>query len=510
MTVLSSREAGVCLHLTSLPGAHGIGTLGAPALRFLDVMSASGLHVWQFLPTGPTGFGDSPYQTTSVFAGNPMLLDLGVLSAQGLIVAGELEPLERLSATSIDFDRLIPLKSQLLARAAERFVRLASSEARAARERFISANDELWLHDYAMFEVLKSMHQQRTWAEWNPVYAQRDPDAMRTFEEAALLQLGTVKTIQYLFAEQWQALKAHAQQRGIRLMADAPIYVALDSADVWARPELFYLDSRGAPIDVAGVPPDYFSADGQLWGNPLYRWERHAEEGYAWWTSRLRHSIQHADLLRLDHFRGFEAYWAVPADAATARDGEWRAGPGTDLFDAMTAALGNLPIIAEDLGVITPAVDALRERYGFPGMKVLQFMVGEDDFVPASIPRDSVCYTGTHDNDTTVGWFRGGPGDVRSAEEIEHARANVLRHTGGCAETVHLDLVRLAFSTPAALSIVPLQDFLGLGSSARLNTPGTTKGNWRWRLPESRLTPHFCASVRQLVAQSGRIGSIGG
>jgi len=507
LSVLNDREAGVCLHLTSLPDAYGIGTLGVSALRFLEVMSASGLRVWQFLPTGPTAFGDSPYQTTSVFAGNPMLLDLRELASQGLVTASELEPLQRLSTASVDFDRLVPLKSQLLARAAERFERTASSEARAAREQFIAENDDLWLHDYAMFEVLKAMHQQRTWSEWNPLYAQRDPDAMRTFEEAALLQIRTVKTTQYFFAEQWRTFKSHADKRGIRLMADAPIYVALDSADVWARPELFDLDDRGVPIAIAGVPPDYFSADGQLWGNPLYRWDRHAAEGYVWWTSRLKHSIQYADMLRLDHFRGFESYWAVPADAKTARTGEWRPGPGTALFDAMTAALGELPIIAEDLGVITPAVDALRARYGFPGMKVLQFMVGEDDFDPTSIPHDSVCYTGTHDNDTTVGWFQSDPGDTRSAAEIEHARANVLRHTQGCAETVHIDLVRLAFSTPAALAIVPLQDFLGLGSSARLNTPGTTKGNWRWRLPESRLTPHFCASVRQLVAESGRIGS---
>jgi 4-alpha-glucanotransferase len=504
LNIFPQREAGVCLHLTSLPGPYGIGVLGTPALNFIDRLDAIGLRVWQFLPTGPTGYGDSPYQTTSVFAGNSLLLDLHCLHEEGLVTAAELSQLEHLQSDRVDFNQLIPLKMQLLSRAGEKFLREADSDSRRARDAFVDANDALWLHDYALFEVLKAMHQQRAWIEWEPVYALRDPDAIRTLEEAARLQIDTVKTIQYLFFRQWEVLKAHAASRRIRLMADVPIYVALDSADAWARPELFSVDAAGMPTEVAGVPPDYFSADGQFWGNPLYRWERHADEGYAWWISRLGHAMRLADLVRLDHFRGFEAYWAVPADAATARHGEWRKGPGAQLFDALYAALGELPIIAEDLGVITPAVDALRERYGFPGMKVLQFMVGQEDFDPAMIPKNSVCYTGTHDNDTTVGWFRGGPGDVRSAEEVRRIQVNALRHMGGRAETVHTDMIRLAYSTSAGLAIAPLQDFLGLGSSARLNTPGTTTGNWRWRLDDSSLTPHFCASMRRLITESGR------
>ncbi len=502
---MPQREAGVCLHLTSLPGPYGIGVLGAPALQFIDIMDAIGLRVWQFLPTGPTGFGDSPYQTTSVFAGNPLLVDVNSLREQGLVTPAELEQLEAFAPDRVDFDRLIPLKMQLLARAGERFLREADSESRAARDAFVAANDGRWLHDYALFDVLKTMHQQRAWIEWERTYALRDPEAMRTLEEAAQLQIDTVKTVQYLFFRQWEVLKGYAASKRIRLMGDMPIYVSLDSADAWARPELFSLDAEGTPTEVAGVPPDYFSANGQLWGNPLYRWERHAADGYAWWISRLAHAMRLADLVRLDHFRGFEAYWAVPADAVTARGGEWREGPGAPLFDALSAALGELPLIAEDLGVITAAVDALRERFGLPGMKVLQFMVGDETFDQASIPENCVCYTGTHDNDTTVGWFRGGPGDVRTPEEVERMQANVLRHSDGRAETVHTDLVRLAFSTPAALAIAPIQDFLGLGSSARLNTPGTTAGNWRWRLMGTELTPHFCASIRRLVTESGRM-----
>lgn len=507
MKILPRREAGVCLHLTSLPGPYGVGELGAAAFRFVDIIQAAGLGVWQFLPIGPTGYGDSPYQTTSVYAGNPLLISLDDLAEQRWVTTEELGQLEALPPNRVDFDRLIPLKMQLLARAAERFMRTADPSIKAARNDFVAANDPLWLHDYALFDVLKTMHQQRAWIEWERSYALRDPDAMRTLQEAAELQIDSVKTIQFLFFEQWGRLKAYAQRKNIRLMGDVPIYVALDSADAWARPELFCLDANGAPTEVAGVPPDYFSAEGQLWGNPLYRWERHARDGYAWWAARLGHAMRLADLVRLDHFRGFEAHWAVPAGATSARAGEWRNGPGAELFDALRAVLGDLPIIAEDLGVITPAVDALRERYGFPGMKVLQFMVGEDQFDPAVIPENCVCYTGTHDNDTTVGWFNGGPGDVRTIQEVRDTQENVLRHTHGRAESIHMDLIELAFASSAALAIAPIQDYLGLDSSARLNTPGTTMGNWRWRVSETLLTPHFCALILRLVARSGRIAN---
>ncbi len=504
MTVLRDREAGVCLHLTSLPGPHGIGSLGESARRLIAAMSTMGLQVWQFLPVGPTGFADSPYQSKSVFAGNPLLIDLESLRRQGLVTTAEISGLESLPRACVSFERLIPLKSQILARAGERFMHAASPSMRSARNEFVAVHDSVWLHDYALFEVLKSMHQQRAWLEWETGYALRDPRALRTLEIAARVELEAIKSLQFLFFEQWNDLKAHAADRGIRLMGDLPIYVALDSADAWANRELLCLDDAGMPTALAGVPPDYFSADGQLWGNPLYRWERHAADEFAWWVSRLRHLMALVDLVRVDHFRGFEAYWAVPAGAATARDGQWHAGPGSALFDVLSARLGELPIVAEDLGIITPAVEALRDRYGFPGMKVLQFLAGEEDFDPDAIPEDCVCYTGTHDNDTTVGWFEGGSGDTRTPEEIQRIRANVLRVTGGKPSSIHVDLTRLAFSTRARLAIVPMQDYLGLGSSARLNVPGTTYNNWRWRMTDEQLSLELCTSVAELVASTGR------
>ena len=504
MTALRDREAGVCLHLTSLPGLHGIGSLGEGAHDLIEAMSTMGLRVWQFLPIGPTGFGDSPYQSKSVYAGNPLLIDLETLRRQGFVTSAEMICLEGLPRDCVAFERLIPLKSQILARAGERFVQSASAPMRAARDEFVEAHDSVWLHDYALFEVLKSMHQQRAWLEWEATYALRDRGALRTLETAARVELETIKSLQFLFFEQWRAFKAHANDRGIRLMGDLPIYVALDSADAWAHRELLSVDDAGNPTALAGVPPDYFSADGQLWGNPLYRWDRHAEDGFAWWVSRFRHLTALVDLIRVDHFRGFEGYWAVPAGAANARNGQWHAGPGAALFDTLSERLGELPIVAEDLGIITPDVEALRDRYGFPGMKVLQFLAGEDDFDPGAIPENRVCYTGTHDNDTTIGWFEGGPGDTRTPEEIQRTQTNVLRVTGGTPRSIHVDFTRLAFSTPARLAIVPMQDFLGLGSAARLNVPGTTANNWRWRMTDAQVSPELHASVAELVATTGR------
>ena len=504
MSVLQARQAGVCLHLTSLPGPHGIGELGRAAYGFIDAMEEMGLGVWQFLPLAPTGYADSPYQPLSVYAGNPLLIDLELLEEDGLVTADEIGVLGRLPVGTIDFDRLIPLKSQILARAGERFAQVASAAMRAARDDFVAAHDLAWLHDFALFEVLRIMHQQRAWHEWDRAFTLRDPAAMTKLEEAARAQIEAIKSIQFLFFEQWSRLKAYAVEKGIELMGDMPIFVAMDSADAWARRELLCLDSEGMPTARAGVPPDYFSADGQLWGNPLYRWERHEADGFAWWIARIRHLTGLVDLVRVDHFRGFEAYWAVPADAMTAREGEWRPGPGAALFGALSAELGELPIVAEDLGVITPAVEDLRDRFGFPGMKVLQFMAGEANFEPDAIPENCVCYTGTHDNDTTVGWFFGGPGDVRTPEEVEHMQGNVLKATGGAPESIHADLTRLAFSTRARLAIAPMQDYLGLGSSARLNTPGTTSNNWRWRLTDDQISPRLCASVADLVTSTGR------
>jgi 4-alpha-glucanotransferase len=500
----SRRAAGVGLHLTSLPGDHGIGELGIEAFRFIDFLAESGLGVWQFLPTGPTGYGNSPYQSSSVYAGNPLLIDLDALRSRGLVSRAELSVFSTLSRGSVDFPKLIPLKTQLLARAAGRFMRSATGTERDARDQFVAVHDVAWLHDFALFEVLKTMHQQRAWSEWDQTYLRRDPDALVTLEEAAHLQLDIVKTLQFFFFDQWARLKAYAAARGVLFMGDLPIYMALDSADAWASPELLSLNADGLPTEVAGVPPDYFSADGQLWGNPLYRWDRHAADGYRWWIRRLGHAIELADFVRLDHFRGFESYWAVPAGATTASAGEWRDGPGDALFDALRLALGQLPIIAEDLGIITPDVELLRDKYGLPGMKVLQFLVGDPAFDLGSIPENCVCYTGTHDNDTTVGWFHGSKGDVRTDEEVREGQEVVLERTNGKAETIHEDLIKLAFSTRASLAMAPMQDYLGLDTSARMNAPGTSGNNWTWRLRSEQLTCGFSAAIRKMVAGSGR------
>jgi 4-alpha-glucanotransferase len=497
------------MHLSSLPGAFGIGEIGNNGLRFIDTLAATGLGVWQFLPTGPTAYGDSPYQSSSNYAGNPLLIDLAALRDQGLVTDAELAVFESLPQDTVDFGELIPRKMQLLARAAERFAATATQIQRFAREEFVAVHDRHWLHDYALYEVLKAMHQQRAWCEWDRAYATRNPNALRTIEEAARIQIDSIKSIQFIFFEQWRKLRDYATDKGVRLMGDLPIYVALDSADAWARPDLFCLRRDGTPTEFAGVPPDYFSADGQRWGNPLYQWDRHAADGYQWWISRIRHAITMVDLIRLDHFRGFEAYWAVPAAADTAREGEWRPGPGADLFNALQHALGRLPIVAEDLGVITPEVDALRERFGFPGMKVLQFMVVEEQFDAECIPRDCVCYTGTHDNDTTLGWFHNGLRAIYPPAKARRVQAAVLRHTKGHAATIHEDLIRLAFSTKASLAMAPMQDYLGLGSMARMNTPGTPNDNWRWRLRPKQITPRFCDWVRQAVAESGRAPGAG-
>lgn len=494
------RRAGVCLHLSSLLGEYGIGELGENARRFVDALASMGLGTWQFLPVGPVGYADSPYQSPSTYAGNPLLIDLGVLRDQGLVEDDELSPFRDLPREQVDFPALIPLKLKLLARVGERFETAASPAQRQARDEFVAVHGPDWLHDYARFEVLKSRYRRRPWIEWDTPHALRDPDALQKIETEARTELQGIRSVQFLFFQQWQKLREYANEQGVRLMGDLPIYVALDSADVWANPDLFQLDENRHPTGIAGVPPDYFSEDGQRWDNPLYRWERHAADGYRWWIARVRHAVALADLVRLDHFRGLESYWAIPADAQTARDGEWRPGPAGDLLDALCDALGELPIIAEDLGIITPEVGALRDRYGLAGMKVLQFMVTEEEFDPARIPENSVCYTGTHDNDTTAGWFRNGLG------EAPHLQSNVLRNVQGRPEAIHRDLVRFAFSTRARLAMIPMQDLLGLGSQARMNTPGTVEGNWRWRLESGQLTPELCAWVRQALDDSGRRG----
>ena len=498
------RRAGVCLHLTSLPGPYGIGELGAAAKSFVDTMRRMRLSVWQFLPIGPTAYGDSPYQPLSTFAGNEMLVDIADLISLRLLNRGEVDELTTLPERHVDYGALIPIKNRLLALAASRFESTVSDEILRDFKGFVERNDVEWLHDYALFRILKTSHGERPWHEWKPEFVHRDAAAMEQLERHEADRIQAIKIIQYLFFHQWWTLREYANANGVLLFGDMPIYIALDSADAWANRDIVKIDQDGQPAAVAGVPPDYFSEDGQLWGNPLYDWEKHAANGYSWWVDRLRATAELTDLVRIDHFRGFEAYWSVPAEAETARNGAWEPGPGDAIFDAMHDALGNLPIVAENLGVITPEVEALRERHSIPGMHVLQFDVCDEGFTLADVVENSVCYTGTHDNDTTIGWFHGSPDDIRSADEIAAAQKAVLGLTGGSAESVHTDLIKAAFSTNARIAIAPMQDYLGLGSEARINTPGTSGGNWRWRVLDSQLSPELCDNVRSMVKASKR------
>jgi 4-alpha-glucanotransferase len=504
VTLPTRKQAGVCLHLASLPGEYGIGEIGAEARRFIDALTVMQQKVWQFLPVGPTGYGNSPYQPLSTFAGNELLIDIANLIELELVQPREAQLLQNLPLDYVDYAQLIPLKNHILASTAANFSQRASAQLKAELNRFNAANNSPWLHDYALYRVLKARHGERSWLDWAPEFAHRDPSALRDVEANCGPQLNQVRILQFLFARQWAELHRYAASRGILLFGDLPIYIAMDSADAWAHPELLLTDKTGEPAAVAGVPPDYFSADGQLWGNPLYDWSYHASTGFTWWVARLRHACSMANLVRIDHFRGFESYWAVPADAANARTGRWEQGPGDALFDAVRAALGDLPIVAEDLGIITAAVDQLRDRQGIPGMRVLQFDIAAEEFSPEAIPENCVCYTGTHDNDTTVGWFNGSDGSIQSAENLGLMQQRVLEYTGGSAATIHTDLIRLAFDSPARLAIAPMQDYLGLGSLARLNQPGTASNNWRWRLLSGQLTPAVLDSIGAMTTRAGR------
>jgi 4-alpha-glucanotransferase len=497
------RSAGVLMHITSLPGEHGIGDIGDSSRAFVDALADMDIGVWQFLPLGPTAYGDSPYQPLSAFAGNANLICLNQLVELGLLREAELEPLTRLPREYCDYGRLIPAKRELLKRAAERMQSRSGVALMAEYEEFLHRHGD-WVADYATFRVLKTQHGERPWPEWDKAFVRRDAGALKRAREAHRAAIETTQVTQFLFDRQWRELKLYAADRGIALFGDMPIYIALDSADAWINREMLQIDRDGVPSAVAGVPPDYFSEDGQLWGNPLYDWDYHARTGYRWWIERMRHIGRQTDLVRIDHFRGFESYWSVPFGETTAKNGEWVPGPGDGLFEALRASLGELPIVAEDLGVITPEVDALRLGQGLPGMVVLQFEVGEEGFDFDSIDTNSVCYTGTHDNDTTIGWFEGAGEDTRTREEVLESQAAVLALTGGSAQTIHTDMIRLAFASRSVLAVAPMQDFLGLGSEARLNRPGTTRDNWRWRMAEDALDGALADGIRRMVEDASR------
>ena len=499
-----ARSSGILCHVTSLPGERGIGDLGASALRFADWLHEAGQGLWQMLPLGPPGFGESPYQSFSAFAGNPLLVPLDVLVEEGWVSPADASAAPPFERDAVDFEQVRLFREHCLTQAHRAFRKNARSGERAGFDEF-RHEQAWWLDDYALFAALKRKHGGLPWTEWGPALVARQSSALAARAAELETEIDEEAFIQFQFHRQWQRLKSYCASRGIRLMGDVPIFVAHDSADVWAHQELYYLDERGRPTFVAGVPPDYFSETGQLWGNPLYRWDLMQRDGYAWWVARLRYALAEFDLIRLDHFRGFEAYWEIPAGAATAAPGRWVTGPGAHFFQTVRDALGKLPLVAEDLGLITPAVEALRDQFGFPGMRILQFAFGDDpkarDYQPHNYPGHCVVYTGTHDNDTTLGWFesRAGAGTTRTAAQISEERRFALAYLGTDGRAIHWDLIRLALASVAETAIVPLQDVLGLGTTARMNLPGTMEGNWRWRFREGMLTPEGARRLRELT-----------
>lgn len=499
---LNSRAAGVLLHPTSLPNDYGIGAFDAAAESFLEFLAASGFRYWQLCPLGPTGYGDSPYQCFSSFAGNPYLIDPAALVAAGLLTESAVAPLRSLSHDQVDFGALYQRKLPLLFSAHAAWRREPKRELPYGDFAAFRQRNADWLRGYALFSALKDHFAGRPWWEW--------PEPVRSLslaEKSPLRQELAVRAeayefVQYLFFGQWTRIRQRAAQLNIQIIGDTPIFTALDSADVWSSPSLFQLDPRThRPTAVAGVPPDYFSADGQLWGNPLYAWDAHAKDGYAWWLSRLRASFALCDIVRIDHFRGFEAYWAVPAGSPTARTGQWIKGPDLGFFRAVQAAMPNAKLIAEDLGLLTPETIALRDATGLPGMTVLQFAFGggsDNLYLPHNQRANSVVYPGTHDNDTTRGWY---------ATTDEKTRDHVRRYLRINGEEISWDFVRVAYASVANLAIVSLQDLLSLGSAARFNTPGKSQGNWTWRYrPEQlqTLSRNSAAYLRELGALYGR------
>ena len=491
------RRCGILCHPTSMPGRFGIGDLGEGAYGFVDFLAQAGQTVWQILPLGPTGYGDSPYQPFSAFAGNPLLIGLEGLAEEGLLSEEDVAVGEPYPADKVCYGRAREFKDRALRQSYDSFLRRGSE---SAREEMAALADEnrYWLDDFALFMALKRRFHWSAWADWDADVALREEQALARWRERLQDEIDYQRYLQFQFARQWRRLRAYANDAGVSIIGDVPIFVGHDSADVWSHRELFQLDERGYPSVVAGVPPDYFSPTGQLWGNPLYRWEVMKWNGYEWWIQRLKAVLGQVDIVRLDHFRGFGGYWEVPVDEETAINGRWVRGPGKSFFRRMAREFGTLPIIAEDLGVISADVVALRQELGLPGMRVLQFAFGDDagnPHLPHNYTGRCVVYTGTHDNDTTVGWF---------AVQDEQLRHRVRLYTGTDGSDINWAFIRLAMNSVAETAIFPLQDVLGLGGEARLNRPGHPHGNWTWRYRPEMLTGEMAEALRDMAIASGR------
>ncbi len=519
---LRRRSSGLLLHPTSLPGPHGIGDLGREAFAFADFLAACGQTWWQMLPVGPTGHGHSPYYASSALAGNPLLISLDKLCQDGLLELADLKPLRGQAKDRVNYEAVERFKGTRFAKAWEAFERRGE---RAAQNALISfcAEQAVWLDDYALFCALKESHQDRPWVEWEPELRSRQPEALARARESLQGRIRYHKFLQFMFHKQWRELKEHCAQLGLGLIGDIPIFVAADSVDVWARPEFFCLGDDGRPTVVAGVPPDYFTEKGQLWGNPLYRWDAMKADGFSWWIGRFRAAFSRFDAVRLDHFIGFYNYWGIPAGAEDAVGGRWLLAPGDELFRAVLGAFGDpraggspsgqergttVEIIAEDLGTLTKEVEALRDRFELPGMRVLQFSFGDSDdrMRPHSFPRRSVAYTGTHDNDTAAGWFKalGGPSRGRTAEQAAVERENILRYLGVDGSDIHWEMIHAVLKSPSDTAVILVQDLLGLGSEARMNVPGCAEGNWQWRLAPGALTAEVAGRLALMTGAYGR------
>lgn len=496
------RRSGILHHITSLPSPHGIGDLGPEAYRFADLLRETGQSLWQILPLNPTSmaYGNSPYSSCSAFAGNPLLISPEMLVAEGFLDSKDIDPLPAFSTERVDFEAVTKYKAALLQRATERF-RGSKPSANGRFEAFLRENAK-WLEDYALFVALKERFNGAPWVEWPHEFRDRDEKALAEAKEELADRLFHERILQYFFVRQWGALRAYCNERRIQLFGDMPIYVSMDSCDVWSNPTVFKLGADKKPLFVAGVPPDYFSATGQRWGNPVYDWNRLRDNGFAWWVDRLAHTLKQLDIVRLDHFRGFVNYWEVPSWEETAVHGEWVDAPAMEFFATLLKRFPFLPIVAEDLGIITAEVREVMSTFGFPGMKVLQFGfygdVRTNPYAPHNLVQDSVIYTGTHDNNTTRGWFR---------KDLSATDRELLAEYLGRSldeEVIHMELVRVAMMSVADTCVIPLQDFLGLDEGARMNHPAVNRGNWEWRVNPELLTDGFRRAIARLTRLYGR------
>ena len=487
------RSSGVLLHPTSLPGKYGIGTLGEEAYKFVDFLIKSKQKLWQVFPLGPTGYGDSPYQCFSAFAGNPLLIDLEKLVKDGYLGIEDLSTSENFSFEKVEYGKVIEFKTPILKKAFENFENHEDMLERSKFEVFCSHNSE-WLEDYSLFRALKDKFDGKSWQDWDNDIKLRKKEALNFYTKKLSREMSFYKFNQYIFFKQWFEIKSYANENDIKVIGDIPIFISLDSSDAWANPELFYFDKDRKPVSVAGVPPDYFSETGQLWGNPLYNWEKLKETNFKWWVKRVEKNLQMADIIRVDHFRGFSEYWSVPSDEKTAINGEWIAAPGKELFETIKNELGKLPIIAEDLGVITPDVEILRDHFQFPGMKILQFAFdpySESTHLPHTFSKNTVVYTGTHDNETILGWFHS------TSEENRNFSKEYLNID--TSSDIAWQFIQASWSSVSNIAIAPMQDLLCLGNEARMNTPAVAADNWQWRFQSTQIDDELALKLKKLT-----------